>query len=135
MKVWIHPQPSARVMVSENVAAPSVGNVGLDQIQGVPNGPKHIQGVPNGPQYIQGIPYDSQHIQGGQQETFVSSTLVGNVGRDQIQGGPNGPQHIRGVPNGGSQQIQGVPNGSDQHIQGVQEAFALSTLAAAGLTS
>ena len=125
MKVWIHPQPSARVMVSDNTAAPSVGNVGHDQ----------IQGVPNGPQYIQGIPYDSQHIQGGQQETFVSSTLVGNVGRDQIQGGPNGPQHIRGVPNGGSQQIQGVPNGSDQHIQGAQEAFALSTLAAAGLTS
>ena len=125
MKVWIHPQPSARVMVSDNAGAPSVGNVGLDQ----------IQGVPNGPQYIQGSPYDSQHIQGVQQETFVLSTSVGNLGRDQIQGGPNGPRHIRGVPNGGSQQIQGVPNGSDQHIQGAQEAFALSTLAAAGLTS
>jgi len=135
LKVWIHPQPSARVMVSDIAAAPSVGNVGRDQIQGVPNGPKHIQGVPNGPQYIQGIQYDSQHIQGGQQETFVLSTSVGNVGRDQIQGTSNGPQHIRGVPNGGSQNIQGVPNGSDQHIQGVQETFVLSTLAAAGLTS
>ena len=125
MKVWIHPQPSARVMVSDNAAAPSVGNVGRDQ----------IQGVPNGPQYMQGSPYDSQHIQGVQQETFVLSTSVGNLSRDQIQGGPNGPQHIRGVPNGGPHHIQGVPNGSDQHIQGVQEAFVLSTLAATGLTS
>jgi hypothetical protein len=135
MKVWIHPQPSARVMVSDNAAAPSVGNVGRDQIQGVPNGSQHIQGVPDGPQYIQDSPYDSQHIQGVQQETFVLSTSVGNVGRDQIQGGINGPQYIRGVPNGGPQHIQGVLNGSDQHIQGVQEAFVLSTLAATGLTS
>ena len=66
MKVWIHPQPSARVMVSDNAAAPSVGNVGRDQIQGVPNGPQHIQGVPNG---------GDQHIQ-GVQETFVLATLA-----------------------------------------------------------
>ena len=135
MKVWIHPQPSARVMVSDNAAAPSVGNVGRDQIQGVPNGPQHIQGVPNGPQYIQGIPYDSQHIQGVQQETVALSTLVGNVSHDQTQGVPNGPQqYIQSVQNG-PQHIQGVPNGGDQHIQGVQETFVLSTLAAAGLMS
>jgi len=67
MKVWIHPQPSARVMVSDNAAAPSVGNVGRDQIQGVPyGGPQHIQGVPNG---------GDQHIQ-GVQESFVLSTLA-----------------------------------------------------------
>ena len=77
MKVWIHPQPSARVMVSDNAAAPSVGNVGRDQIQGGSNVPRHIGGVPNGgPQHIEGVPKGSdQHIQ-CVQEAFVLSTLA-----------------------------------------------------------
>ena len=56
MKVWIHPQPLARVMVSD--PAPTAGNVCGDQIQGVQNGDQQIQGV---------------------QESFVLSTLAAST--------------------------------------------------------